>query len=178
MAHDLMHDSPLDTLRPTSNKQNSERPVAWLFSSRRHSDRENTRFFHYNNQAFGIDHPLPPTPKILLVHVKLCFEHSGLYSSKHLHKNIVSRQSPISEPGLTCDISQEMCTSKFIKYTCNCKKEMEFIQCDERRGTNTKCSPPNKEWEKDADNYCPRHLVKRDAQVKYMNEYGEEIVEE
>jgi hypothetical protein len=34
-----------------------------------------------------------------------------------------------------------MCTSHYITYTCGWKKEMEFIQCAERRGTNVKCDP-------------------------------------
>ncbi|KAH7227615.1 hypothetical protein BKA60DRAFT_123967 [Fusarium oxysporum] len=70
-----------------------------------------------------------------------------------------------------------MCTSKFIKYTCGCKKEMEFIQCQVRQGTNTRCHPIIKEWAKDSSNYCSRHLVKPDAPVKYTDPNGE-IVEE
>ncbi|KAL2173547.1 uncharacterized protein P884DRAFT_264901 [Thermothelomyces heterothallicus CBS 202.75] len=70
-----------------------------------------------------------------------------------------------------------MCTSKFIKYTCGCKKEMEFVQCAERQGTNVKCDPVRKEWARDSANYCSRHLVKPDAPVKYMDANGA-IVEE
>jgi len=70
-----------------------------------------------------------------------------------------------------------MCTSKYFKYTCGCKKEMEFIQCQERVGTNAKCHPIIKVWGKDSTYYCSRHLVKPDAPVKYTNEAGE-IVEE
>lgn len=70
-----------------------------------------------------------------------------------------------------------MCTSKYIKYTCGCKGEMEFIQCLERRGTNVKCHPVNKECGKDSTHHCSRHLVKPDAPVKYKDQNGA-IVEE
>jgi hypothetical protein len=66
-----------------------------------------------------------------------------------------------------------MCTSKYIKYTCGCKKEMEFIQCPARQGTNVKCHPVTREWGKDSTNYCSKHLVKPDAPVKYTNQNGE-----
>ncbi|KAF2651897.1 hypothetical protein K491DRAFT_696042, partial [Lophiostoma macrostomum CBS 122681] len=58
-----------------------------------------------------------------------------------------------------------MCTSKFIKYTCGCKKEMEIFQCAERQGTNVKCHPVTEEWGKDSTNYCSQHLVKPDTPV-------------
>ena len=67
-----------------------------------------------------------------------------------------------------------MCKSKFIKYTCGCKKEMEFVQCEERRGTNVRCNPVRKEWGKDSANYCRVHLVKPDAPKKYYNEEMQE----
>jgi hypothetical protein len=72
-----------------------------------------------------------------------------------------------------------MCISKFIKYTCGCKKEMEFIQCQERQleGLNVRCHPITKEWGKDSANYCSKHLVKADAPVKYKDTQGA-IVEE
>lgn len=63
-----------------------------------------------------------------------------------------------------------MCTSLFIKYACGCKKEMEFVQCDERRGTNVRCQPFRKEWGKDSANYCRGHLVKPDAPKKYFSD--------
>lgn len=65
-----------------------------------------------------------------------------------------------------------MCTSKFIKYTCGCKKEMEFIQCAERQGTNVKFRPVTKQWGKNSTNYRSRHLVKPDAPVKYTDQNG------
>lgn len=71
-----------------------------------------------------------------------------------------------------------MCESKYIKYTCGCKKEMEFIQCTMRQGGNVKCDPVTKAWGKDSANYCSEHLVKQPkAPVKYHDRNGE-IVEE
>lgn len=70
-----------------------------------------------------------------------------------------------------------MCESKYIQYTCGCKKEMEFEQCDERRGTNVKCHPIRKVFGKNSNNYCSRHLVKPDAEVKYTDQMGR-IMEE
>ena len=58
-------------------------------------------------------------------------------------------------------VSHEMCTSKYIKYTCGCEKEMEFIQCPERQGTNVKCKPIAKVYSKDSTNYCSGHLIAR-----------------
>lgn len=64
-----------------------------------------------------------------------------------------------------------------IKYTCGRKKEMEFIQCLERQGTNVKCHPATKKWRKVWTNYCSRHLVKPDAPVKYTDRNGEDLGE-
>ncbi|PVH77532.1 hypothetical protein DL98DRAFT_517273 [Cadophora sp. DSE1049] len=63
-----------------------------------------------------------------------------------------------------------MCISKFIQYTCGCKKEMEFTQCLPRQGTNVRCDPITEVWGKDSTNYCSRHLVKPDAPVKYTGQ--------
>lgn len=71
-----------------------------------------------------------------------------------------------------------MCESKYIKYTCGCKKEMGFIQCEERLGTNVRCHPVTKSlfftksFGKSSGNYCSRHLVKPDAEVKYTDQMG------
>ncbi|KAI0838873.1 hypothetical protein F5Y06DRAFT_34172 [Hypoxylon sp. FL0890] len=65
-----------------------------------------------------------------------------------------------------------MCKSRYIMYTCGCRKEMEFIQCPERQGTNVKCNRVIKEWGRDSTNYCSRHLVKPDARVKYTDQNG------
>jgi hypothetical protein len=82
--------------------------------------------------------------------------------------------SPIPELGLICGIQfrQEMCTIKYIKYTCGCKKEMEFVQCPDRQGTNVKCSRSSWELGKTSTNYCSKHLVKPDAAVKYTDQNG------
>lgn len=50
---------------------------------------------------------------------------------------------------------------------------MEFVQCVERQGSNVKCHPGTKKWEKNVTNYCSRQLVKPDAPVKYMAQNGE-----
>ncbi|KAL7943543.1 hypothetical protein V8C42DRAFT_329369, partial [Trichoderma barbatum] len=62
-----------------------------------------------------------------------------------------------------------MCTTKYIKYTCGCKTEMEFIQCPQRQGTNVRCRPIIREWGKDSANYCSRHLVEPDDPVQWTN---------
>lgn len=59
-----------------------------------------------------------------------------------------------------------MCTSHFIQYTCGCKKEMEFVQCEGRQNSNVKCHPVEKKFSKEAPNYCSDHLVKPDAPAK------------
>jgi hypothetical protein len=64
----------------------------------------------------------------------------------------------------------EMCTSWYIKYTCGCKKESEFEQCVARQGSNVRCHPVLKRPRKDSTIYCPRHLVKPDAPVKYYDQ--------
>lgn len=59
-----------------------------------------------------------------------------------------------------------MCDSKYIQYTCGCKKETEFVQCDDRLGTNVRCHPLKKVLAKRAENFCSGHLVNPDAKVK------------
>jgi hypothetical protein len=56
-----------------------------------------------------------------------------------------------------------VCIQKWIQYTCGCKEDSEFVQCDARCGTSVKCQPVTKEKEKDSTNYCRNHLVKADA---------------
>lgn len=65
-----------------------------------------------------------------------------------------------------------MCVFKFIKYTCGCKKEMEFIQCRDRQGTNVRCNRVVRECGKDSTNSCLTHLVKPEARVKYTDSNG------
>ncbi|KAH7054337.1 hypothetical protein B0J12DRAFT_450414 [Macrophomina phaseolina] len=57
-----------------------------------------------------------------------------------------------------------MCTSKFVKYTCGCKKEMEFIQCEARRGSNVKCDPVEKAWGKDSSTTARNTWLSRTRQ--------------
>ncbi|KAH7376416.1 hypothetical protein B0T11DRAFT_272294 [Plectosphaerella cucumerina] len=63
-----------------------------------------------------------------------------------------------------------MCTSKYILYSCGCKKETEFVQCEERQGTNIKCEKIDKAWEKDSPHYCSGHLVKPGSRLKYTDQ--------
>ncbi|KAK4108642.1 hypothetical protein N656DRAFT_412739 [Canariomyces notabilis] len=70
-----------------------------------------------------------------------------------------------------------MCTSEYIVYTCGCRREMEFIQCPRRQGTNVKCARLRHRERRVSTNYCSRDLVRPDAEVKYMNRMGE-VVEE
>ncbi|KAK0732981.1 hypothetical protein B0T26DRAFT_682522 [Lasiosphaeria miniovina] len=62
-----------------------------------------------------------------------------------------------------------MCTSYYIKYTCQCK-EMEFVQCEERQGTNVRCTPVTKRHRKDAQNFCESHLVYSNTPRTYITE--------
>jgi hypothetical protein len=59
-----------------------------------------------------------------------------------------------------------MCTSHYITYTCGRKKEMEFVQCAERRGTNVKCDPVVQVLGKEAQSYCASHLVEAKEGVR------------
>ncbi|KLU91829.1 hypothetical protein MAPG_10778 [Magnaporthiopsis poae ATCC 64411] len=51
-----------------------------------------------------------------------------------------------------------MCTSKFTQYTCGCKKVMDFVQREERQGSNVEWDPAVKEWGKESTNYCSETL--------------------
>jgi hypothetical protein len=50
-------------------------------------------------------------------------------------------------------------------YTCGCTKPKEFIQCQEREGTNAKCSPMPKVQEPPKTHMCIDHMVNPDAMV-------------
>ncbi|KAK4171144.1 hypothetical protein QBC36DRAFT_199970 [Triangularia setosa] len=63
-----------------------------------------------------------------------------------------------------------MCTTFYIKYTCGCKKGGEFVQCEERSGTNVKCKPVLLRQGKLSANYCSGHLVNPDAPKKYYSD--------
>ena len=60
-----------------------------------------------------------------------------------------------------------MCTSEYIVYVCGCKREMEFVQCKGRQGTNVRCHSIKQVKGKDATNLCLSHLVKPSAPVTY-----------
>ncbi|SCV58699.1 uncharacterized protein FFB14_15787 [Fusarium fujikuroi] len=65
-----------------------------------------------------------------------------------------------------------MCTWLMIKYTCDCVKPMEFVQCEYAiaSGQNIKCKPISKQLGKFSTNYCPGHLVYPDAARKYFSD--------
>lgn len=54
-----------------------------------------------------------------------------------------------------------MCSFKMIDYTCGCVRIMEFVQCDEAKGSgqNIKCNPVKRVPGRKSPNYCERHLV-------------------
>lgn len=55
-----------------------------------------------------------------------------------------------------------------LVYTCGCRKEGDQIQCDDRRGTNTRCEDKKIATEnRDVGNYCFKHLVKDGTQITY-----------
>ena len=68
--------------------------------------------------------------------------------------------------------SRAMCTNKMINYTCGCSTKMEFIQCEEHRGTMYRCAKVEKEMGKNSVNYCERHLIKSGAVVCKPNPEG------
>jgi len=53
-----------------------------------------------------------------------------------------------------------MCTQYYRLYTCGCKKEEEYKQCEERLGTNVKCSPMNWVPLDPSAHMCKKHMVK------------------
>lgn len=65
-----------------------------------------------------------------------------------------------------------MCTWKQIKHTCSCIKNMEFVQCPQRKdeGMNVRCPRVEKDVVRESKNYCYAHLVKPDAPKKYFSE--------
>jgi hypothetical protein len=48
-----------------------------------------------------------------------------------------------------------------IKYTCECIKKSEFVQCQRAKdtGANIKCKPVTKRVDRISTNYCEGHLV-------------------
>lgn len=68
-----------------------------------------------------------------------------------------------------------MCTWHLIRYTCDCVKPMDFVQCLTARnsGQNIKCKPIFREVSKMSTNYCPGHLVNPTAPKKYFSDSEE-----
>ncbi|KAI0198714.1 hypothetical protein F4808DRAFT_434887 [Astrocystis sublimbata] len=60
--------------------------------------------------------------------------------------------------------TREMCHILCIKYTCECQKDGQFVQCEERQGTNVKCHSIPKIIDKFSTHYCSAHLVKAGTQ--------------
>ncbi|RKK94193.1 hypothetical protein BFJ68_g3177 [Fusarium oxysporum] len=71
-----------------------------------------------------------------------------------------------------CQTASTMCTCLMIKYTCECVKPMEFVQCEYAiaSGQNIKCRPITKQLGKFFTSYCPGHLVYPDAARKYFSD--------
>ncbi len=53
-----------------------------------------------------------------------------------------------------------MCEQDYRMYTCGCKKLEEFRQCEERQGTNVKCTPVKMTKVQDSVHMCSKHMVK------------------
>lgn len=64
-----------------------------------------------------------------------------------------------------------MRVQEYVKYTCGCKQESEFKQCDERQGTNVKCDPIKKVLVGSVQHYCRKHLVP-DHAVSFTDQVG------
>ncbi|RAL03658.1 uncharacterized protein BO80DRAFT_442772 [Aspergillus ibericus CBS 121593] len=79
------------------------------------------------------------------------------------------------QPKASIPIRAKMCTAIDICYSCGCTKEMDFVQCKGRQGTNVRCKPVKKELGKLSTNYCRRHLVPPEASKTYVEEDEDEI---
>lgn len=62
-----------------------------------------------------------------------------------------------------------MCHAVIMEYTCGCSKQMKFIQCEERAGTNAKCHSVEKRRNDKLDHYCSTHLVRESAKKTFDN---------
>ena len=56
-----------------------------------------------------------------------------------------------------------MCIIETHKYSCGCKRNGEFKQCEKRSGTNVKCSPVTQVARPDILHYCAMHMVPPDS---------------
>ncbi|KAF6788447.1 hypothetical protein CSOJ01_15011 [Colletotrichum sojae] len=65
-----------------------------------------------------------------------------------------------------------MCHNIMIKYSCDCVKKSEFVQCQEAKdsGQNIKCKPVRKVVSRMSANYCEGHLVNRTAAKKHFSD--------
>lgn len=59
-----------------------------------------------------------------------------------------------------------------IKYTCECIKKPEFVQCQVAKdtGANIKCKPVAKRVDRMSANYCEGHLVYPNAKKAYFSD--------
>ncbi len=51
-----------------------------------------------------------------------------------------------------------MCIQYYREYTCGCEMDEEFVQCDERLGTNVRCEPERRPLV-EAVHMCVFHMV-------------------
>lgn len=65
-----------------------------------------------------------------------------------------------------------MCHHIMIKYTCECVKKSEFVQCQAAKdtGANIKCRPVRKVVDIFSTNYCDGHLVYPTAKKAYFSD--------
>ncbi|RDH36318.1 hypothetical protein BDQ94DRAFT_157808 [Aspergillus welwitschiae] len=71
-----------------------------------------------------------------------------------------------------------MCVILDIAFSCGCKKEMDFVQCKQRQGTNVRCCPAKKGLGKTSPNYCRRHLVPPGAPKTCVKSKEPRIIDE
>jgi len=55
--------------------------------------------------------------------------------------------------------SAAMCIQYYRTYTCGCKRNEEFVQCDERLGTNVRCDEVHLKPLLAALHMCFSHMV-------------------
>ncbi len=52
-----------------------------------------------------------------------------------------------------------MCIQYYRTYTCGCELQEEFVQCEERLGTNVRCEPVPRKPLVEALHMCALHMV-------------------
>lgn len=93
-----------------------------------------------------------------------------IYFTKSVHNLSKDRSSANSSYQLSLSIKvglnlrdlhslDKMCEQDYRRYTCGHTKMEGFRQCDERAGTNTKCTPITKNRLPDSPHMCVDHMV-------------------